>query len=169
MDGYSVNKKFLCKELGFLTVGNAMAQSFFFDIGLRWGDLSPKDRRACKYVKTYIHKLPFGVPPGIYAQPLVSLENIMANLFKQVRKNNNSLIGYKREHLEKDLLASLGIPSVNMEKLGCPKAASLIKKMTWLETCGHHVVEEAYEHCPKVEVEAYGLWLEDQLGKEKQQ
>ena len=41
MDGYSVNKKFLCKELGFLTVGNAMAQSFFFDIGLRWGDLSP--------------------------------------------------------------------------------------------------------------------------------
>ena len=119
-------------------------------------------------MKTYIHKLPFGVPPEIYAQPLASLENIVANLFKQVRKNSNSLIGYKGGHFEKHLLAFLSIPAVNMEKFGCPKAASLIKEMIWLETCGHHVVAEAYEHCPKVEVEAYGLWLEDQLGKERQ-
>jgi hypothetical protein len=43
MDGFSVNGKFLCKELGFLKVGDATAQSFFFDIGLRWRDLTPKE------------------------------------------------------------------------------------------------------------------------------
>ena len=50
-----------------------------------------------------------------------------------------------------------------------PQSRLADKAMTWLETCGHHMVEEAYEHCPKVEVEVYGIWLEDQLGKEKQQ
>jgi hypothetical protein len=48
MDGFSVNGKFICKELGFLKVGDATAQSFFFDIGLRWRDLTPKDLRTPK-------------------------------------------------------------------------------------------------------------------------
>ena len=70
MDGFSVNGKFLCKELGFLKVGDATAQSFFFDIGLRCRrDLTPKDLRTCKYVQTHIHKLPCDVPAGIDARP----------------------------------------------------------------------------------------------------
>jgi hypothetical protein len=33
MDGFFVNKSFFCKELGFLSVGDATAQ--FFDTGLQ--------------------------------------------------------------------------------------------------------------------------------------
>ena len=49
---------------------------FFFDISLRWGDLSQKDRRTCKYVMTCIHKLPFGVPRGVEAIEVFALESI---------------------------------------------------------------------------------------------
>ena len=160
---FFVNKKFLCKELGVLKVGNDSAQSFLFDIGLRWCDLSAKDRRSCSYVKKHIYKLPFGVPSGVSALPLETLENIVVNLYQKTIQNENSAIAYKDGRLEKDLLTSLGIPAVNLEKFGCPKTASIIKTMVWLETCGHHLVPDAFEHCPKVEVEAYGLWLENQL------
>ena len=34
MDGYTINKKNLCKKLGFLRVGDAAAQSPLFDIGI---------------------------------------------------------------------------------------------------------------------------------------
>ena len=37
MDGFTINNKFYCKELGLLRVGDNEAQSFFFDIGVRWG------------------------------------------------------------------------------------------------------------------------------------
>ena len=70
------------------------------------------------------------------------------------------MIAYKGGHFEKDLLAKLGVPSFNLEHLGCPKAGDLMSDLGWLETCGKHVVGEAYLHCPKVEVEAYGRWME---------
>ena len=59
MDGYTINKKFLCKELGFLKVGDAVAQSFMFDIGIRWSDLSPKDQRSSRYVQNHIQQVAF--------------------------------------------------------------------------------------------------------------
>ena len=163
MDGFTINKKFFCKELGFLKVGNAAAQSFFFDIGLRWANLTTKDKKLCNYVKKHIHKLPFGVPPGVDALPLKALKDIVTDLYKNACKNRNSAVAYKGGNFEKDLFASLSILAVNLETFGCPKATSIIRDMAWLETCGCHVVPEAYDHCPKVEVEAFGLWLEGQL------
>jgi hypothetical protein len=91
MDGFSVNGKFLCKELGFLKVGDATAQSFFFDISLRWRDLTPKDLRACKYVQTHIHKLPFGVPAGIDAIPLSALKETVRKPSTITRARTHSL------------------------------------------------------------------------------
>ena len=85
MDGY-INKKILCKELGFLKVGDAVAQSFTFDIGIRWSDLSPKDQRSSRYVQNHIHKLPFDVPVGGEAFPITSLEAIVRSLYQSVKK-----------------------------------------------------------------------------------
>jgi hypothetical protein len=39
MDGFYVNGKFYCKELGLIKIGNSEPSSFFFDIGLRWNEL----------------------------------------------------------------------------------------------------------------------------------
>jgi len=35
MDGFTANKRFYCKELGILKMGDAAARSFFFYLGLR--------------------------------------------------------------------------------------------------------------------------------------
>jgi hypothetical protein len=100
------------------------------------------------------------VPAGIDAILLSALETIR-KLYDNTCKN--SLIAYKGGNYEKNLLADLNIPSVNLECFGCPKAQKLFDQMIWLETCGKHLTVDAYQHCPKVEVEAYGLWLEEQL------
>ena len=160
-DGFTVNKKFYCKELGLLRVGDNTAQSFFFDLGIRWGDLSPKDRRSCNYVRSHIHKLPFDVPRGMKAFQISALEAIVENFYREIMVDTNSAIAYKGGNYERDLLASLNIPSINLECFQCPKAEGLFDQLVWLETCGNHLVSGAYQHCPKVEVEAYGLWLEN--------
>ena len=99
------------------------------------------------------------MPSGVSALPLGTPENIVVKLYQETMQNENSLIAYKGGCFENDLLSSRGIPSVNPERFGCLKAPSIIKTMVWLETCGHHLVPDAFEHCPKVEVEAYTQWL----------
>ena len=140
-------------------MGDAAARSYFFDIEVNWRDLSVKDGKPCAYGMNHIHKLPFGVPPGVKPYSISSVGNIVSERFKAVCKSENSVVAYKGSHYEKDLLASLGIPAIDLEDYGCPKAKDLMKTMVWLETCGHHLVPDAYAHCPKVEVEAYAQWL----------
>ena len=88
-----------------------------------------------------------------------TLETIVENFYRKIKTDTNSAIAYKGGHYESDLLASLNIPSINLECFQCPKAEGLFDQLIWLETCGNHLVPGAYQHCPKVEVEAYGLWL----------
>ena len=155
--------KALCKELGLLKVGEDTASSFFFDIGVRWSDLSQKDERHCKFLIENIHKLPLGVPRGTKAFPLKSLEGIVVDFYESVKKNKESTLAYKGGNLERALLKRLRIPSVNLESFGCPKAEALFDALVWLETCGNHTELNAYHHCAKVEVEAFGHWLANQV------
>ena len=132
MDGFLINKKFLCKELGIIRVGDAAARSYFFDIEVNWRDLSVKDRKTCAYGMNHMRGLPFGVPPGVKPYSTSSVENIVSEQFKAVCKSENSVVAYKGGHYEKDLLASLGIPAIDLEGYGCPKAKDLMKTMVWL-------------------------------------
>ena len=40
MDGFLINKKIFCKELGIIRVGDLAARSYFFYLGIRWEDMS---------------------------------------------------------------------------------------------------------------------------------
>ena len=159
MDGFSIGKEFYCKELGMLKVGDVAARSVFFDLGIRWSDLCAKDRKSCCYVMRNIHKLPFGVPCGVKACKITELGGIICDFYCEVKQSERSKLAYKGGHYEKDLLAKLNIPSINLEDFGCPKAEFLINELVWLETCGNHTVAGAYAHCAKLEVEAYVQWL----------
>ena len=92
MDGFTINKKFYCKELALLKVGDVAAKSFFFDFRLRESDISPKDKRTCRYVQTFIDKLPFGVPPGVNAFKISTLEAIVDDLYHEIKVDTNSTI-----------------------------------------------------------------------------
>ena len=50
MDGFTIDKKFYCKELGMLKTDKEVAVSYHFDIGIQWEDLSYKDRKTCMYL-----------------------------------------------------------------------------------------------------------------------
>ena len=100
----------------------------------------------------------WGASGRICAGSLSTLGDVVADAYRWMKQNENSTMAYKGGHYEKDLLASLGI----YKEFGCPKAEVLIEQMVWLETCGNHIVSEAYSHCPKVEVEAYAQWVEKQ-------
>lgn len=161
VDGYQINKTFYCKELGFLKMGEETASSFFFDIGVRWKSLSEKEKSSCRWVCRNIHRLLFGIPQHCRKFfPINGLENIVQHLYNHSARNQHSIVAYKGGHLEKNVLRNLGIPAINLESLGCPKATVLFHDLVWLETCGNHVEACAFDHCPKVEVEAYGAWLE---------
>ena len=161
MDGFPIGKKFYCKELGVLKIGDDNARSYFFDLGINWNDLSEKHKKTCAYIIKYIHKLPFGVPEGVRAYKQSQLEEIVVKFYHEAKQSENSIIAYKGGHFEKDLLIKLSIPYVNLEIFGCPKVNQLFDKLIWMETCGHHIEEHSYQHCPKVEVEAFGAWLEE--------
>ena len=106
-----------------------------------------------------IHKLPFGVSYGVKACKITELSGIVCDFYGEVKQSERSRLAYKGGHYEKDLLAKLNIPGIDMEKHGCPKAEILINELVWLETCENHIVADAYAHCVKLEVEAYAHWL----------
>ena len=165
LDGFTVNKKFLCRELGIIKVGQETGSSYHFDIGIRWGDLSPKDRKACMYVGRYVHKLPLVARRG--SLPLDNLNGIVNDFYNDVKTSEKSVIAYNGGCLERNLLKELNIPAVNLESFGCPKAEQLFDKLSWLETCGQHIGADPHKHCPKVEVEAFMLWLKENKGERR--
>ena len=165
LDGFTVNKKFLCRELGIIEVGQETATSYHFDIGIRWADLSPKDRKACMYVGRYVHKLPLIARRG--SLPLNNLNGVVNDFYNDIKKSEKSVIAYKGGCLERNLLNELNIPAVNLESFGCPKAEQLFDKLAWIETCGQHIGTDPHKHCPKVEVEAFMLWLKENKGERR--
>ncbi len=165
MDGFSVRKKFFCKELGIWRLGDVYASSYFFDTGLNWFELLEKDKRQCRYVMKNVHRLPFTVPKGVEARELSELPEIVTEFYmrnKGVKKN--AVLAYKGGQLERNLLKELLIPCIDLERYGCPKAEVLFDDLGWLETCGNHIGGKwAYNHCSKVETEAFGSWLVKQM------
>ena len=165
LDRFTINKKFLCRELGIIKVGQETATSYDFDIGIHWGDLSQKDRKTCMYVSRYVHKLPLVARRG--SLPLDNLNNIVNDFYNDVKTLEKSVMAYKGGHLERNLLNELNIPSVNLESFGCPKAEELFGKLTRIETCGQHIGADPHKHCPKVEVEAFHAWLNENKEEER--
>ena len=76
-----MSKKFYCKELGMLRVGEDEASSFYFDVGLRWHSLTEQNKRTSRYVQKRIHRLPFGVPKGVKAYPITFFGTIVTDFY----------------------------------------------------------------------------------------
>ena len=76
MDGFTIARKFYCKELGTINIKHDEGASYHFNLGIKWNDLSIKDRKNCTFVSTKIHKLQFEDPKGI---PLTNLNGIVYN------------------------------------------------------------------------------------------
>lgn len=76
-----------------------------------------------------------------------------------VKSSHLNSIANKGGYFEQDLLQRLIIRAINLENFACPKAKFLFDRLVWLETCGHRIGNHSHQHCPKIEVEAFGKWL----------
>ena len=153
MDGFAIQGKFYCKELGVLKIDEETGKSYQFYLPFKYGDLKEKDQRTVTYIIKNITKMPLFTRNS---KPQYLLKDIIVRLYNET---NNQAIAYKGGNYEKKLLNELNIPHVDLEKFGCPKAAEIMKDMIWLETCGFHNGPDAHLHCSKLEVEAYARWF----------
>ena len=160
LDGFFVQKTFFCKELGIITHGDTYGTSFHFDTTLSYENLSEKDKTSVEFLQRHIHGLSLSDKNDL-DKDMVDI--IVKKFYDAYKINNESVLAYKGGFIEKDLLTKLNIPSVNLELFGCPKVTNIFPEMVWLESCGKHNLlknkTNIYEHCPKVEVEAYLYWL----------
>ena len=85
-------------------------------------------RRSLSF-STFIHKLPFGVTPGVITFKISALDAIVEDLYHEIKVDTNSTIAYKDRHYERDLSAKLNIPSLNLEWFDCPKAEKLFDQL----------------------------------------
>ena len=156
LDGFFVQKTFFCRELGIIRHGDTYGTSFHFNTTLSYENLNEKDKIKTKFLQHHIHGLSLSDENGL-KQDMVDV--IAKKFYNTYRINNESVLAYKGGSIEKDLLTKLNIPSINLELFGCPKATNIFPEMVWLESCGEHNLlknkTNTYEHCPKVEVEAF--------------
>ena len=97
--------------------------------------------------------------------PLQRLDDIVKERYPRFQLNDESAVAYKGGHLERDLLERLQIPSIYLEKWGCPKVKTQLPLINNCLACEHHVITKNAEHCPKTEVKPYDFLLESFIEK----
>ena len=157
IDGFRLSSgQFLVRELGWCTIkGENDSQHFYSP--LRYKDLSYKDRRTVNYIYRHVRGLRFEANYREAALPQRDVVGVIRALYK------GGIIAYKGGQIEKELLDKLGLPSVNLEDFGCPKADKL-----WSshyppgKSCGHHKIDTMkFIHCPKQETFLFFQWLKE--------
>ena len=146
IDGFRISTGLIVRELGWCTLEGANDSQHFYS-PIKYSQLSYKDRRTVNHVYRHVHGLRFEAAYKEAALPQRAVEGVIRVLY------HGGLTAYKGGHLEKDVLDKIGLPSVDLEEFGCPKADSL-----WSshyppgKSCGFHKEHTCkFIHCPKQE------------------
>ena len=68
------------------------------------------------------------------------MEDIVRELYKTCETETRTVVVYKVEHVDKDLLNKLNIPSLNLEAYECPKYDKLKHTVVGpVSSCGFHL------------------------------
>lgn len=169
MDGFELQKEFQCKELGVCYTYKDKMENFFFKLKGSFYELPLRHQTTAKHVYRAKHGLPYANSFNDLDQS--ELPSIVSELYKNMLEETNNtknIIAYKGGHLEKRLLNSLNIQSLDLESYGCPTIEQLITKtykITKVPQCGRHepLVTEEIPHCPLQETAAFKVWLKDFL------
>lgn len=151
LDGYRIHPGFIVRELGWCDLkGNNDSQHFYAPI--KYSQLSWKDKRTVNHVYRHVHGLRFEAGYKEATLPQRDVEAVVRALY------HRGVVAYKGGHLEKDLLQSMGIPCLDLEVFGCPKADQLYSSdFKPGYSCGFH--------CPKQEVFLFYQWLINKMSQ----
>ena len=154
-----VQKKFQVREIGYYSWNEHFGRHAFFQPATL-KDLSHKDKKTVSFAKHKIHGRTY--QPRYQERPYKhdQVDVILLRLYNQYKTKERTLVAYKGEHVDKDLLNKLNIPRLDFETRGCPKYVQL--KHTVVEplaSCGFHL-NDIIHHCPMTECHAFWLWFQ---------
>ena len=157
-------KTFVVRELGWCVwpgVGPMSCGCYHYYPKDKYHRLPLRDRRTVKYVKEHIHGLSYDPSRAEHAGPPWQVAQDLEELYKTHSTPERNRVAYKGGQVEKDMLAKLGIPSLDLETVGCPRFESLTRVVT-VGSCGHHT-NPLRHHCPQVECYHFMQWLRKTL------
>lgn len=168
MDGFhlSINynrPKFLCKELGVSYIYKDVTRGYTFSVG-KYSSLSPSSQRTATWVMRNVHGMKF--VDEIRDRPQDSvIEVLLAIQAECILDNKKFAIAYKGGNFEYELLEMAGIPSYNLEDVGCPKYEKLTElyEDDFRSCCNLHKYANPSKiiHCPQNETRLFRKWLLD--------
>jgi hypothetical protein len=181
LDGFVLHDGFLCKEMALIEVGTGTVHYEHFRLGRRYCDLTPKDRKVVNYVSRHVHGIPFVDHSNEELEQSDIRKIVLLLLSNGNHELSDVVVGYKGGNLERMVLDSVGIPSVNLELIGCPKYDELMvsSKYDMLRSrtadqnsrnqsshvahaaaCPLHVLfkQDSVAHCAKHEVVMFRRW-----------
>ena len=164
LEGFFINKTFHVRELGSYTWNQEHGRHAFF-IPIPYKALNDKDKRTVHFVCNKIHGLSYQLTQAEHCQDPLILEQLVKDIhgmYVMCSKGNRTVVGYKGGHVEKDLLQTLNVPSLNLETLGCPKYNILRTQFaneSLLPSCGFYK-DNKLHHCPVTECHAFWKWYQ---------
>ena len=162
LEGFFTHGKFFhARELGYYTWNQEHGRHAFF-IPIPYKALNNKDRNTFHYVCNKIHGLSYQPTQDEHAYHPMLLKSLVKKLYQKYKTNTRTVVGYKGGHVQKDLLQTLNIPSLNLETLGCPKYDVLRTQFpseSLLPSRGFHK-DDALHHCPVTECHPFWKWYQ---------
>lgn len=167
MDGFHVNGEFIVREIGWyapLPDGNEAYGVRHFTHDYTWNMLTHKDAQKVRYVKRHVTGLSLRPSPQEYDDdaPLLQQEDLplfVEQLWKKYKTRECNKVAYKGGTLELHLLTSLNIPSLDLEKEGCPRFKQLCSESPLFPHCSCHTHSVEFDvHCAMSECYSFSKW-----------
>lgn len=166
LDGFWIQGRFIVRELGWyapLTSNRAAFGCRHFTHEYTWDMLTHKEARQARYVKRYVTGLSLRPSPVEHAYgPLLRQEDLplfVLNLWRRYRTSDCDPVAYKGGTLEKHLLNTLNIPSLDLEKEQCPTFKTLCVESESFPSCPCHTHSAEFDvHCAMSECYAFAQW-----------
>ena len=107
---------FKVREMGYRAVESGENGSYRYQMVRDYKDLSQRELKTAKFVINRVHGLTYNPrEDDRWGRRL----NVEQDLYEQFRTDQRFRVGCKGGSNEKNLLEKLGIPCVNLERLGC--------------------------------------------------
>jgi len=158
MDGFRIKNEFRCKELGMLVLEEdpAIWSNLFYSADVILSMTAQDWRQHDFILKKNIYDIPI-TQRDSFSIKMEKVPEVVRDLYPGF-----GTVAYKGGHIEKDLLKTMGIPSLNIESLGCPKADVLAPMFPEARQCGLH----NKGHCPRQEVILFAKWIVHAMEKQ---
>lgn len=163
LDGFTINKIFRVREMGFCSITKQTYGSFRFNLSHLLNEMNETDWKTVCYLQHNLHGLT--LEPHPEEQDCLKekdINKIILQLYEKSKTAEKYVVGYKGGTFERDLLEKLQIPYLNLEDFGCPKFEHLSEPQ--MKDCGFHIKIHNV-HCPMKECVAFAYWLYEKLQK----